>query len=157
MLPIVLYHIVLIGRQWLIKDWNEGNMVVVSGSVHWNAWSIEQLKVHILRERQLLHLMVLPQAQTRGWFQNFILDYQNARSGAFWWWQWQSTCRLLVQRKRPSHIHPMILILILLLNCSLTNAISLIFLALCLRISCLMWIWMNKHAFVFIYLRKLLF
>lgn len=118
-----MYHIVFIGRQWLIKDWNEGNMVVMSGSVEWNAWSIEQLKVQILRERQLLHLMVLSQPKTRGLFQIFILDYQDSRIGAFRWRQWESLYRLLQQRQRPSHIHYSVFLILLHLsnNSSLTN------------------------------------
>ena len=121
-LPFMLYHIVSIGRQRLIKNWNEGNMVIMSVSVHWNAWAVEQFKVQILGERQFLHLMVLFQPKTRNQFQFFILNYQNTRIRAFRWRLRGVITRLFVIRESPSHIRLFCFLCSLLTDVSLLSS-----------------------------------
>lgn len=97
--------VVTIRRQWLIKDWNQNDIVVVRTLVVPNSSGIPNFQNLVLRERQLLEMMSLQLSETTSRFGFFILDNQNTRIGTLRRWQRQSRRTLIIHRQRPCHIH----------------------------------------------------
>ncbi len=84
MLP-VFYRIVEIGRQWLVKDWNEDHILKMKNLGRSEACCVSMLQALVLRKRKALDVTTLTQSETRSRLRSFILDDQNTRTRTLRW------------------------------------------------------------------------
>ena len=73
MTPSRLDCIIEIGREWLIENWNEDNLVVTStGSTVSSASGVTCFQIFVLRERQLRQLNTLANPKTTSRLSFFV-------------------------------------------------------------------------------------
>ena len=98
-------HVVPIGRQRLVKNRKEKNIVVTRSTVLSDAGWVGNSEVLVLRERQASDWRFFAQTETSGRLAFFVEDHQIAGVGAFLGTKSEQFRGPSEQRQRPCYVH----------------------------------------------------